>query len=77
MKDFYIECAPATSKDQVMVNKVLLKIATFYNIKLVPGTDAHYLRPENRLIHKAYLNAKDGEREIDSFYEFAYLMDNE
>ena len=74
-KDFYIECAPATSKDQVMVNKVLLKIATFYNVKLVPGTDAHYLRPENRLIHKAYLNAKDGEREIDSFYEFAYLMD--
>lgn len=74
-EDFYIECAPATSKDQVMVNKVLLKIATFYNIKLVPGTDAHYLRPENRLIHKAYLNAKDGEREIDSFYEFAYLMD--
>ena len=39
-------------------------------------TDAHYLRPENRLIHKAYLNAKDGEREIDSFYEFAYLMDS-
>ena len=75
-EDFYIECAPATSKDQVMVNKVLLKIATFYDIKLVTGTDAHYLRPENRLIHKAYLNAKDGEREIDSFYEFAYLMDS-
>ena len=38
------------------------------------GTDAHYLRPEDRPVHKAYLNSKGGEREVDSFYEFAHLM---
>ena len=27
------------------------------------------------MVHKAYLNSKDGDREIDSFYEFARLVD--
>ena len=39
------------------------------------GTDAHYLTEKDRWIHKAYLNSKGGEREVDSFYEFARLMD--
>lgn len=72
--DFYIECAPSDKKDQIMVNKQLYKIAQAYNIKMVVGTDAHYLRPENRYVHQSYLNSKDGEREVADFYEFAYLM---
>ena len=76
-EDFYIECAPASTKDQVIVNKKLLKIAKAFGVKIVPGTDAHYLTEQDRLIHKAYLNSKDGEREIDSFYEFARLMSPE
>lgn len=75
--DFYIECAPASTQDQVVVNKKLLKIAKAFGVKMVPGTDAHYLTEQDRLIHKAYLNSKDGEREIDSFYEFARLMSPE
>ena len=75
--DFYIECAPASSKDQIDVNMMALKIATIFNIKVVPGTDSHYLTSKERPIHKAYLNSKDGEREVDDFYEFSHLMNSE
>ena len=75
--DFYIECAPASSKDQIDVNMMALKIATIFNVKVVPGTDSHYLTSKERPIHKAYLNSKDGEREVDDFYEFSHLMNSE
>ena len=73
--DFYIECAPSTMKDQIMVNRCLGEMAQLYGLNLVPGTDSHYLSPETRFAHKAYLNSKGGDREVDSFYEFARLMD--
>lgn len=76
-EDFYIECAPGTSEDQVIVNKRLYKVAQCFGIKIVVGTDAHYLTKEDRPIHKAYLNSKEGDREVDAFYEFTYLMDSE
>ena len=73
--DFYIECAPATTEDQLIANRKLYRIAKAFNVKMVAGTDAHYLTKEDRQIHKAYLNSKGGEREVDSFYEFSRLMD--
>ena len=76
-EDFYIECAPANNGDQILVNRKLRKIAEAYNIKMVLGTDSHYLTSAERQVHKAYLNSKDGEREIDSFYEYSHLMDDE
>ena len=72
--DFYIECAPSTKWDQIEVNKKLYAISQAYNIPMTVGTDSHYLTAEDREIHKAYLNSKDGEREVDDFYEFARLM---
>ena len=76
--DFYIECAPGTSKEQILVNKRLVSISKAFNCKMVIGGDAHYLKKEDRYVHKAYLNSKFGEREVDEFYEFAYLQsDNE
>lgn len=74
--DFYIEVAPSTNKEQIYVNKRIINIARAFNIKVIYNTDAHYLKKEDRFVHKAYLNSKEGEREIDSFYEFAHLMDN-
>lgn len=71
--DFYIEAAPAASPDQIVVNKRLWSIAHAFNIKMCVGNDAHYLTKEDRYVHKAYLNSKGGEREVDSFYEFCYL----
>ena len=75
--NFYIECAPGASRDQVLVNKRFPAIAKAFNLKMVIGSDAHYLKKEDRYVHKAYLNSKFGEREVDEFYEFAYLQDNE
>lgn len=76
-EDFYIECAPGCSRDQILVNQRLVSIAHCFNLKMVIGTDAHYLKKEDRYVHKAYLNSKGGEREVDDFYEYAYLQSNE
>jgi DNA polymerase-3 subunit alpha len=73
--DFYIECAPSAQQDQITVNQKLFKIAQNYHIPMVVATDSHYLTRMDRPIHKAYLNSKDGDREVDLFYEFTYLMD--
>ena len=72
--DFYIECAPSTAEDQCITNRKLYRIAQSYGIPMIVGTDAHYLTKEDRFVHKSYLNSKGGEREVDSFYEFAHLM---
>lgn len=76
-EDFYIECAPACSLDQIKVNQRLVSIAQAFNLKMVIGSDAHFLKKEDRYVHKAYLNSKGGEREVDDFYEYAYLQSNE
>jgi len=75
--NFYIECAPGTSREQVLVNKRFPAIAKAFDLKMVIGSDAHYLKKEDRYVHKAYLNSKFGEREVDEFYEFAYLQTND
>lgn len=75
--DFYIECAPGKSREQILVNKRLTSIAQAFGMKMVIGSDAHYLKKEDRYVHKAYLNSKFGEREVDEFYEFAYLQTND
>jgi len=72
--DFYLECAPAASRDQIVVNKKLRQISEAMRIPMVIGSDAHYLSKEDRYVHKAYLNSKGGEREVDSFYEYSYLQ---
>ena len=76
-EDFYIECAPGQSHEQIAVNKRLQAIAAAFKCKMVLGSDAHYLKKEDRYIHKSYLNSKGGEREVDSFYEYAYLQTEE
>lgn len=75
--DFYLEVQPAQSEEQLIVNRKMQEIANYYKIKIIVTTDAHYLRKEDREIHKAYLNSKGGEREVDSFYEYAYLQTTE
>ena len=75
--DFYIEVAPGCSKEQIAANKRLLAIAKAFNVPMVIGSDAHYLKKEDRYVHKAYLTSSDGEREVDDFYEYSYLQSNE
>lgn len=75
--DFYIEVAAGQSKDQIKFNQRVGMIAKAYQRKIVIGSDAHYLTAKERPLHKAYLNSKEGEREVDEFYFDAHMMDND
>ena len=75
--NFYVECAPSCYKEQIDVNKRLVSIAQAFGVKMVIGSDAHYLKKEDRYVHKSYLNSKGGEREVDEFYEYAYLQSDD
>lgn len=76
--NFYLECQPGLHKDQIYVNQELLKISKERgDIKCIITTDSHYLKAEDREIHKAYLNSKEGDREVDDFYEAAYMMSSQ
>lgn len=75
--DFYIEIAAGQSKEQIKFNQRIGIIAKAYNRKIVIGSDSHYLTANERPIHKAYLNSKEGEREVDEFYFDAHMMNNE
>ena len=76
-EDFYLECAPSTKEDQIQVNRRIRRIGQALGVKVVVGTDAHYLTKAERQVHKAYLNSKNGEREVDDFYEFSRLMESD
>lgn len=74
-ENFYLELQPSDTDEQIYVNNWLVSFAKDLNIPAIVTTDSHYLSKEDREIHKAYLNSKDGDREVDSFYATAYLMD--
>ncbi|SNZ10023.1 DNA polymerase-3 subunit alpha [Terribacillus aidingensis] len=71
--NYFFELQPALSEEQIIVNKKLLELSLAYDIKKIVATDAHFLRPEDRVVHEAYLNSKDGDREVASFYEACFL----
>ena len=72
--NFYLEMQPSNTKDQIKVNKLLLKLSKELDIPYIITTDSHYLRPEDANIHKAFLRAQEGEREVESFYASTYVM---
>jgi DNA polymerase-3 subunit alpha len=75
--NFYLEMQPSNGKEQVFVNKQLLKISKELEIKYIITTDSHYGRPEDAAVHEAFLNSQDGEREVRSFYATTYMMSDE
>ena len=76
-EDFYLEMQPSNNKDQIYINEEILKLSEKYNIKFIITTDSHYLKKEDRPIHKAFLNSQQGDREVDAFYATTYMMDTE
>lgn len=78
-ENFYLELQPPAERnnEQDIVNKYLLQLSKELNIKWVCTTDSHYSLKSDRLVHKAYLNSQDGEREVDSFYATTYQMSTE
>ncbi len=74
-ENFFIEIQPSKeSKEQILYNFHAIKIANAYEIPVIVTTDAHYIDEKERTIHKAYLNSKQGDREIDDFYSSTFLM---
>ena len=75
--NFYLEFQPSKNKDQIYVNQRLLDISNATGIPYIITTDSHYLKKEDRIIHKSYLNAQNGDREVDEFYATTYMMGTE
>ena len=76
-ENFFLEMQPSKNKEQIIVNKKLLEFARKHDLEYIITTDSHYLKKEDRLIHKAYLNAQNGDREVDDFYATTYMMGTE
>lgn len=75
--NFYLEMQPSHNKEQIYVNNELIKLSEELGIKFIITNDAHYLKKEDRLIHKAFLNSQQGDREVDDFYATTYLMSDD
>ena len=74
-ENFFIEIQPSQeSQEQILYNIHAKKIADAYGIPTIITTDAHYANMSERPIHKAYLNSKQGDREVDDFYSSTLLM---
>ena len=73
-ENFFLEMQPSKNKEQIIVNKRLLEFARKHELEYIITTDSHYLKKEDRLIHKAYLNAQNGDRKVDDFYATTYMM---
>ena len=75
--DFYIEIQPGLSKEQVSFNVAAVQYAKNHGVKFIVSTDSHYLKEKDRPIHKSFLNSGDGDREVDDFYAYTYMMSYE
>ena len=76
-EDFYFEMQPSFNKEQIYVNNKLIELSDELGIKCIITTDAKKKKKEDRPIHKAFLNAQQGDREVDDFYATTYLMSDE
>lgn len=74
---FFLEMQPNSHEDQIYVNKCLYKLSQETNVPFIITFDEHYLKKEDRDIHRAYLKASDGDREVDEFYASTYIMTEE
>lgn len=81
--NFYLELQPGIKHDnsnvdikqeQQIVNDMLIKLSKVYGLRLILTTDAHYLSKKQAEAHKIYLNASQGDREVEEFYSTTYMM---
>ena len=50
--NFFLELQPSKSKEQTYVNRMLIDIANNFHYRYIITTDSHYLRKEDKSIHK-------------------------
>lgn len=75
--NFFFEMQPSHNKEQIYVNQRLFELSEELDIPYIITTDSHYLKKEDRIVHKAYLNAQNGDREVDDFYATTYMMNTD
>ena len=68
------ELQVSDSNDQIAYNRGQIKLSKALGIPYIITTDSHYLGKEDAPIHRAFLNSKQGDREVDSFYKYTYMM---
>ena len=76
-ENFFLEMQPSNNPDQIYVNKCIVKLSQELDIPYIITTDSHYIKEEEKFIHRAYLKSQNGEREVDEFYDTTYLMGTE
>ena len=75
--NFSIEVQPSRSHDQLIVNSILPNIAKVFDLPLCVTSDAHYLTKDDQAVHEAFLNSKQGDREVAEFYSATWLQTEE
>lgn len=53
--------------EQIYVNHKLIQLSEETGTPYIITTDAHYLKKEDRQIHKIFLESQEGDREVDDF----------
>lgn len=71
---FFLELQPSHTPEQIYVNHKLIQLSAETGTPYIITTDSHYLKKEDREIHKVFLESQDGDREVDEFYSTTYLM---
>ena len=73
---FYLELQPNTHKEQITVNRELLKLSKEMNVPYIITTDSHYLKKKIVWYTLHFLNLKM-EIEVADFYATTYMMTTE
>lgn len=76
-ENLFVELQPGITDEQIYANKYLYQLAKEEGYLPTITTDYHYLRKEDRDTHRAFLKTKQGDREVDAFYEATYMMTTE
>lgn len=74
---FFLELQPSHTEEQIYVNRKLLQLSKETNTPYIITTDSHYLKLEDREVHKIFLESQEGDREVDNFYATTYIMSEE
>lgn len=74
--NIYLEIQPPKDGEceQSIVNRRMWELHDIAGCPIIPTTDTHYIKKEDAIYHKVYLQSQEGDREVDDFYATAYLM---
>ena len=70
----FLEVQPLNEKEQIKANLELIKLSEEYDIKLITGTDSHYINKEDHYIHDILLCIGTGAKLSD---EVRFRFNNE